>query len=80
MDSSFNEHTGFKVINSALGEGMRIVPSRYSSGHQDHEGGLGYLGSGVWVRKTRDVNLEWPVDPETIYSELSRFYPKEITD
>jgi len=78
--SLFNINTGFEIINTALGEGVRIIPMRYTNGHKDHEGGLGYFGSAVWVRKTENINLTWDVNTKTIYDKLERFYPKEITD
>jgi hypothetical protein len=76
----FNEQTGFEIIDSAMGDGMRIVPYRYRPAHVDHEGGLGYLGTGCWVRKVSHSKLTWPVEPDFIYSKLSRAYPTEITD
>jgi len=76
----FNTDSGFEILGAALGDGVRVTPMRYHDGFREHEGGLGYQGSMVWVKKITDRHHSWGVLPETILQELDRPYPKEITD
>jgi hypothetical protein len=76
----FNADSGFEILSSALGETMRITPLRYHDGFRDHEGGAGFQGSSVWVKKTADRDLAWGVDPDMVLGSLGRSYPEQITD
>lgn len=76
----FNEQTGFKILASALGDPVRLIPLRYHFGFIDHEGGAGFQASSVWVEKIDDRVLTWPVDSSVILAKLFRPYPKEIKD
>lgn len=76
----FNEQTGFKILASALGDPVRLIPLRYHYAFIDHEGGAGFQGSSVWAEKTDDCAPAWPVDSSIVLAKLSRPYPKEITD
>lgn len=76
----FNASTGFEILGVAMGEPVRLSPLRYHQGFIDHEGGAGYQASAVFVRKLSETQLRWPVEPELVYSQLDRMYPREISD
>lgn len=76
----FNQGTGFEILGVALGDPVRLSPLRYHQGFADHEGGAGFQASSVFVRKIGETDLHWPIEPQLIYDQLSRMYPKEIED
>jgi SAM-dependent methyltransferase len=78
--SLFNADTGFELLSAGLGEPVKITPMRYHDGFRDHEGGVGFQASFAWARKVADLAPVWPVDARRIANQLSRLYPKEITD
>jgi SAM-dependent methyltransferase len=78
--SLFNVDTGFELLEAGLGEPVKITPYRYHFGFREHEGGTGFQASFARARKVADRAPRWEVDPATIFSSLSRPYPKELAD
>jgi len=78
--SLFNVDTGFELLETGLGEPVKITPNRYHFGFREHEGGTGFQASFARARKVCDRAPHWNVDPTTVLSSLSRPYPKELTD
>ncbi len=60
--SLFNEATGFKIIETALGEPASVVAHLLHEVTNTLETQPAYLGSTVLVEKVGNTELSWPVD------------------
>lgn len=57
----FNVATGFEVLDSGLSKRAMILPLEWAAQSDNAEGAVGYLQSGVVVRKTGEPLVSWPV-------------------
>lgn len=66
----FNRHTGFEIVETALGEPTAMVANILTPVTQGFEGAPSYIGSAVICRKTDDTKLDWQVDVADIVPSL----------
>jgi hypothetical protein len=66
----FNEATGFKILDTALGERASVVADLLHpvTARMDLE--PAYLGSAVLCEKIADTSLQWPVNTRSILSDM----------
>ena len=61
-NSLFNEYTGFRVLETFLGEPMHLTPFIYHDHWKGHEGAAGFSLSSVLVQKTGPTTMAWDLD------------------
>ena len=65
--SLFNDYTGFRVLNAAIGDPARLVGDLQTNATNEILHGRGYLVSSVLVEKTSETKLSWEVPAESLY-------------
>lgn len=68
----FNRDTGFEVVESAVGDPVRVVPVNMHAGTCAIQDQPAFVHSMVVARKTGDARARWDVDPREI---LRTVYP-----
>ena len=63
----FNQHTGFRVVDAALGEEGRVLPELQTFDTLFGLDSIGYLSSSVLVEKIGETELSWDVPVEDVY-------------
>ena len=58
----FNRHTGFEVVETALGEPVFMAAELLTHVTRGFEGAPSFIGSAVICRKIGETSLSWPVD------------------
>lgn len=71
-----NVHTGFEIIEAAMGEPAYIVANCGHPVTDSAHAPSGFLGSAVLFRKTGDTRLEWSVDAGDV---LDQPYPGSVS-
>jgi SAM-dependent methyltransferase len=61
-NSLFNSYTGFRVLDTFLGDLMYIVPFVYRDHWKGYENAAGFAISSVLVEKTGPSTMEWNLD------------------
>jgi hypothetical protein len=63
----FNQHSGFKVIDAAVGEEGRILSEIQTADTLFGSDSIAYLASSVLVEKIGDTDLSWDVPLDAVY-------------
>ena len=63
----FNKHTGFRVVDAALGEEGRVLPELQTFDTLFGLDSIGFLSSSVLVEKIGETELSWDVPTEDVY-------------
>ena len=63
----FNQHSGFKVIDAAVGEEGRILSEIQTADTLFGSDSIAYLASSVLVEKIGDTDLSWDVPVDAVY-------------
>ena len=61
-NSLFNSYTGFRVLETFLGNPMMLVPFIYHDHWKGYEGAVGFSTSSVLVEKCGPNSMEWNLD------------------
>lgn len=64
----FNQATGFRILDAAMGERAFVVPQHMHAVTQFGLENIVYLSSNVTIEKVGDTTLQWPVEVEDIVS------------
>ncbi len=65
--SLFNENTGFKILNAAVGDPARIISDIQTDATSEIKHAPGYLASTVYAEKFSETRLSWDVPVSSIY-------------
>jgi hypothetical protein len=66
----FNPQTGFRIIDTALGERASVVGHIHHPVTDGMDASPGYLGSAVLCEKSGDTRLQWDVTPEALLDDM----------
>ena len=69
----FNAHTGFRILDTELGDLQYIIPNVYQDQYCAAEKTGGFLYSAVLVRKISETTLDWPLNSADVTSDA---YPE----
>jgi methyltransferase family protein len=69
----FNAHTGFRVLDTELGDLQHIIPSVYQDQYSQAENAGGFMYSGVLIRKISETTLDWPLSSADVTNDA---YPE----
>ncbi len=65
--SLFNQYTGFRILEAAVGDPARIVADLQTEANREILLSKGYLVSSVWCEKITDTKLSWNVPAKSLY-------------
>ncbi len=68
----FNSGTGFEIVDAAVCKPAMILPLSWAAHYDNSEGAVGFLQSGVIVRKTGEPKENWKINVDDI---LNSSYP-----